>query len=133
MIPFSDDNEHLETDDGELFDEEVVEEIAIDAPVIMDEDITDTDDTIPVNRWVSMFQLARKTLDALADDDDAADDGIFLRRVVAKRLFIKLLHVRLYHIDAIDNELQKIACFCIHSIGVWWRSIWSRNLGRTAL
>jgi hypothetical protein len=39
----------------------------------------------------------------------------------------------LNHIDAVNDELQKIAGLCIHSIGVWWRSIWSRNLGRTAL
>ena len=84
----------------------------------MDEDIPHADDTMPINRREGMLEFARQTLDAFADDDDAADDGIFLRCVSAERLLIHPFHIVTHHIDTVNDELQKIACFCVHSIGV---------------
>lgn len=117
-VSFPDDDEHLESDNGKLLDEEIIEQVAINTPVVMDEDIPNADDAMPVNRGESMLQLTRQTLDAFTDDDDAADDGIFLRRIFPECLLIHPLHVVTNHIDAVNDELQEITCFCIHSIGV---------------
>jgi hypothetical protein len=86
-IPLPDNHEHLEADDRELLDEEVIEEVAVYTPVIMDEDIPNTDDAMPVNRGVGILQFARETFDALADDNDAADDSILLCTIVAEGSF----------------------------------------------